>query len=328
MMKEKVYIACDVGRHSTKGILQTKNKEVRVLFRSKVMKLDKISGFGLDLNQNTFRTKFEGIEYVLGDLVSENYSSHNLDKTSQEQKVLLYTCVIALFKKAKMDVNQAEIHLAINSPISTFKNQTAKERFKTFIENEQNLILLSVNGLPHVFRIRDAVLVFEGIGHLFSGAHVDAHDTNIIIDIGGLNASIATFKGNSPLFESMTSCNLGTNILKGKIGNKLTELTSLSISQDDLEQILARGHFIHQGLKNSESEELIQTMKKQHLEQIIQFAKSREYTFNGNVYFVGGGSLVLHDQVHELFGKKAMVEDSQFANTKSFMTILKIKHPS
>src|SRR5690606_29259900 len=106
-------------------------------------------------------------------------------------------------------------------------------------------------------------------------------------DLGGLNTTFCTFKGIQPLINSMIVSDLGINVLKGKIGKVINERHGLTVSSDDLEQVLQSGYFASRGKIFEESKVFIEEMKFEHLQQIVQFAKSRGYTFNmTDIHFV------------------------------------------
>lgn len=320
-MKEKLFIACDVGRHTSKAMLNYRGNTYISMFRTKVMEVEKL---GLDIQPASFQIKFNGKEYLVGDMVSEDYCLFDLDKTSLQQQIATYTCIADLLQKANLKPQYYDIRLCCNIPINMFKNSTLKQSYISFIENNGNQISVILNGKAFSFTLSDVTVAFEGMGVIYEQKPTPLTTTSVI-DIGGLNATLCTFTGTQPNFDSMNISNFGINILKGKIGKVLNEQLGIAVSANDLEQIMMVGFLTHRGKVNEESKTLISKIKKEHLEQIIQFAQSRGYTFNGIVHFCGGGSLALKEYIEQEF-PDSIVINPQFANLRSFEKILEAKY--
>lgn len=319
-MKEKLLIACDVGRHTSKAVLNYKGKTYISMFRTKVMEIEKL---GLEIQPASYYVKLFGKQYLVGDMVSEDYSLFDLDKTSLHQQIATYTCIADLLQKAHINPQQYDIRLATNIPINMYKNADSKLKYKQFIENQGN-ISITVNHKTCNFNLTDVTIAFEGMGVVYEQNPTPGTVTNVV-DIGGLNATLCTFTGIQPNFDSMTVSNLGINMLKGKIGKALNEHYGIAVSPNDLEQILQSGCLTHKGRVNAESKDLIKKIKRDHFMQIIQFAQSRGYTFIGQVNFCGGGSLTLQEFIKEEF-PDSIVINPQFANVRSYYKILEVKY--
>jgi len=53
----------------------------------------------------------------------------------------------------------------------------------------------------------------------------------------------------------------------------------------------------------------LEEMRLEHLQQIIQFAKSRGYTFNmSDIHFVGGGAITLRGYIKQQFPNSVIME--------------------
>ncbi|MEH7114588.1 ParM/StbA family protein [Neobacillus niacini] len=323
-MQEKILIAVDSGKHSVKGMLKYQGQIYTTLFRTKLQKVER---FAVDLQPNSYHVKFGTNEYLLGGMVSEDYNDFTLSKTSLLHQLSIYTCIAILLEKAKVPLPlQNQIHLAVNAPINIYKDASLKEAHKALIENSHQTILFSVNDKLFSFRLQDITICFEGMGSIYNQIELFKNKSSVVIDVGGLNTTLCTFRHIQPLFNTMTVSNLGINVLKGKLGKMINERFGLSVSADDLEQILHCGYLAHKGKIIEESKLLIEELKRDHLLQIIQFAQSREYTFNtDSIHFCGGGSYLLEKFIKEEFPYSHVMVNPQFANTNSFLKILEIK---
>ncbi|MFH5781512.1 ParM/StbA family protein [Heyndrickxia oleronia] len=323
-MKEAVLIAVDCGKYATKAILKSKDKQAITVFRTKMQEVEQV---GIEINSGSYHVKYNKKSYLVGDAVSESYSSFDLTKKIDIHKICIYTAIADLLQLTNLQTENIKIHLAINIPISSYKDATSKREYKNFIENNGEPILFDFNGEHYYLLLKDVVVAFEGVGIIYDEMEQMKSKYTVVIDVGGLNTTYATFDGINPIFDSMTVSNLGINILKGKIGKLINERFGVAVSSNDLERILQNGYFSHAGKIYDESKELIEQMKAQHFREIIEFAKSRDYTFNNvDIHFVGGGSYMLSDTIQKEFPHARIVVNPQFANLKSFLRILEVKH--
>ena len=323
-MKEQILIAIDCGKYQTKAMARYKGKTYMVLFRTK---LQKVKNLGVDIQPNSYLVEFNGDQYLLGNMVSEDFSDYSLSKTSLIHKLSIYTAISNLLQKAKTPPN-IDIRLAVNVPISTYKDSLQKEKFKKMVENEKRTIHLVVNEKTYSFELTDITIAFEGMGEIYFKTEYYKNRSTIVVDIGGLNCTYCTFLGIQPQINTMIVSDLGgMNVLKGKIGKVINERYGLSVTSDDLEQVLRSGYFASKGEVFHDSKEIIEELKYDHLQQIIQFAKSHGYTFNmADINFVGGGSITLKTYIKQEFPNAVIMDNPQFSNCLSFLKILEVKY--
>ncbi|MFC0301145.1 hypothetical protein ACFFIS_10000 [Virgibacillus soli] len=322
-MKETILIAVDCGKYQSKGIAKYKGSTYMTNFRTKMQHAERL---GVDISKGSFHIHYHGNEYLLGDMVSEDHSNFSLSKTSLLHQLSIYTAIAQLLQKAKTPPD-IDIRLAINVPISIYKDSIQKEKYKEAIENQNRTNHLIVNGKATSFQLRDVTLAFEGMGEIYAQSDEFRNKSSIVIDVGGLNCTFCQFSGINPLINTMVVSDLGMNVLKGKIGKVINERYGLSVSSDDLEQVLRSGYFANRGKVFEESKVLIEELKYDHLQQIVQFAQSRQYTFNmSDIHFVGGGAMTLRRYVKQEFPHALIMENPQYSNCLSFLKILEVKY--
>lgn len=323
-MKEHVYIAIDSGKYATKGLIEYRGKTSSIMFRTKSQEVHDV---GIDIQPNSFKIDFENKQYLLGNMVSESQSNFDLSKETMVHKLAIYTAICELMTKEKLYFHNIDLHIAINVPISVYKSKQAKDSFKNFVENNGKPIFFRLNGKVYNFNLINLTICFEGMGLTYTNFDEYAKKTSAVIDIGGLNTTYCTFDGVHPDFNSMTLSHFGINVLKAKIEQELVQRYNRNVSANDLEQIIQRGYMNYMGKVIEESARVISHIKTQHFENIINYAKQHNYTFNQDiVYFVGGGSILLQKEIKELFPQAIIVVNPQFANVKSFLEILKVKY--
>src|SRR5690625_1516059 len=325
-MREKVFIEIDSGKYATKGLREHRGKVYATLFRTKMQMTNEL---GMELNENSYKVEFEGQQYLAGDVVSEEYSDFNLSKESMPHKLAIYIAIIELMNKANLSLHNTELHVAINAPINVYKNSQLKNSYKQFLENNNRTITIRINDKSFFFNLNDLTICFEGMGLVYESRKEYSNQSSVVIDIGGLNTTMCAFNGIQPDFNSMVVSGLGSNALKAKIERELVEKFGVAISSNDLEQIIQKGYFTHFAKKIKGSAEIISKIKKDHLDSVINFAKQHGYTFNQDkIYFVGGGSMLLSNEIKTAFPNASIVINPQFANVKSFLEIIKVKYAS
>jgi plasmid segregation protein ParM len=322
-MKKQYLIAIDSGKFQTKAMARYNGKTYVVTFRTK---LQQVNNLGVEIQPGSHLVEYNGDQYLLGDMVSEDYTDYTLSKTSKVHQISIYTAIAILLQKAKVPSN-VDIRLAVNAPISTYKDALQKQNYKEMIENRGRTVHIVVNGKEYSFLLSDVTIAFEGMGEVFSSPNLYKDKSTIVVDIGGLNCTLCTFSGLQPQVNTMIVSDLGMSFLKGKIGKVINERYGLTVSSDDLEQILRRGYFANRGKVYEDSKVIIEELKYEHLQQIIQFAKSRGYTFNmADIQFVGGGSLTLKSYIKQGLPHAVILDNPQYSNCLSFLKILEVKY--
>ncbi|MCF2649683.1 hypothetical protein [Niallia circulans] len=167
-MKEKILIAVDCGKYQTKGIARYKGNTYMTTFRTKMQQVKRL---GVDIQPNSYLVEFYGNEYLLGDMVSEDYSDFSLNKASRIHHLSIYTAIARLLQKANAPSN-VDIHLAVNTPITTYKDSIQKENFKQLVENQGHTVHLMVNNKAFSFDLSKVTIAFEGMGEIFEESKV------------------------------------------------------------------------------------------------------------------------------------------------------------
>jgi plasmid segregation protein ParM len=322
-MKKQYLIAIDSGKFQTKAMARYNGKTYVVTFRTK---LQQVNNLGVETQPGSHLVEYNGDQYLLGDMVSEDYTDYTLSKTSKVHQISIYTAIAILLQKAKVP-SSVDIRLAVNAPISTYKDALQKQKYKEMLENHGRSVHILVNEKAYSFELTDITIAFEGMGEVFVHPEKYKNKLTTVIDIGGLNTTLCQFKGIQPILNTMTVSDLGINVLLGKIGKTVNERYGLSVSADDLEQVLRSGYFSNRGKVFEDSKLFIEELKYDHLQQIIRFAKSRGYTFNmSDIHFVGGGAFTLKRYIKQEFPHAVILDNPQFSNCLSFLKILEVKY--
>ncbi|WP_026673976.1 ParM/StbA family protein [Alkalihalobacterium bogoriense] len=317
-------IAVDSGKSYTKYAFRN---EVNVIekgrFRTKVAEID---GSIADLTAKTDIVVYNQKKFAVGDLLSEENTNYDLTKQTEEHRLSIYLAITKVLQKVKSPTALANIHLAINTPLSLFKNEKLKQEYSQFIQQKGNVIGIEVNNRPYSFRIASIYVLPEAIGPTYSNPKDFKGRRILVCDFGSLNVSFLEINNLIPVYDNLTTSTLGINILRSKISESLTTNYGIAFNDDDIEQILKDKYVVIDGKKQEGSNALIEQLIEEHIKKIINYAKSRKISFsNKEIILVGGGSILLKKYLISHFPNAIILNDSQFANVLSFLSILEAK---
>lgn len=319
-MNNNILIAVDAGKSSCKSATKIQGKIERNQFRTKVQEVENL---GIDIPPNTFKVEFNSKVYLVGEAVSEEKVKYDISKKSIEHLISIYLSVAKFVEKTGIST----VSLAIGTPLNIYKNKLLKEEYGQYIQGN-GMISIKVDGRLIYFKISRVFCLPEGTGPIYSDINKYKNGKTTIVDIGGLNVNYCVFNDLVPQYEQMIINNLGVNILRSKITEKLSAEYGVYISDSDVDGIIKDGYLYINGEVQFKSKSLIQDLMKSHIQDIINYGKSRGLTLfnaNGAVVFSGGGSLLLKHIIKELYPSAIIVDDAQFANVLSFLTILEVK---
>lgn len=322
MINTSLLIAVDAGKDTTKyvyknelGILQKES------FRTKVQEAN---NFGADVQGKTFKVKLEDKNYLVGDMVSESKLNYDLSKTSIEHKL----CVYVAIAKVVIETGINKVKLAVGIPANIYKNEQLKNEYKQYIFGNGH-VNISLNNHIVDFEIKDICILPEAISLIYNDLNEYRKSRTTVIDIGGLNATICRINNLVPNLDEILVCNKGANILKNKVAEALSVRYGITIYKDDVDSILEDSVLYIKGKPQEGSRVIIKDLMKNHIADIVNFAKQNEmdiFSTNGKVIFSGGGSILMKEILSSVYSYCKIVTDSQFANALGFYKILSIKN--
>ena len=122
-MHNRFLIAIDSGKHSTKAIMKEEGDLQRVKLRTLV---EEVQDFGADIPQNTDLLEFQGKSYLIGEMLDESKMDYRLTKHNLTHQICIYLAIAKMLQKSKRSIAFANINLAINIPLSLYKNERQK----------------------------------------------------------------------------------------------------------------------------------------------------------------------------------------------------------
>lgn len=238
---------------------------------------------------------FNGIEYCIG---KGNYE-FEFDKTKKNYLPLLLT---AIAKSTK----EKEIDLVIGCPLvqmakkEEFINELSGKTFN-FIYNDKK----------HSTRINKVAVIAEGFSSFYTLPKHIRDSRTLIIDIGGRTVNAASFvKGR---LENKTTLPKGMLDLYEIIKEKENS-TGKNLTVADIESLI--------------DENRIYDIEEEKLNFIKGIVNDLKLTFDTKLYdvfFTGGGSIVLKDIINRKIKRVTIMEDSLFTNVKGNKMIADIK---
>lgn len=326
MINNTLNVAMDCGKHTTKAISKINGCISSIKFRTKVQE---VSNFGGDISYNNYLINDGTKSYLIGDMVSEATTNYNLSKQTDSFRQCTYLSICLLLEKLHFPIaDVTNINLAINMPLTLYKNEQHKNSLKEFIVNDNKAIEFTVNDKVYHFTIKNIVVLPEALGPIYTKMNEFREKRVTVIDIGSLNVSYTNYNNLTPQLDSMISSNSGTNMLRAQIAETLSSKYNIHVSDSDVEYLLQQDKFFYlDGTKQLESKVIIEQLIDQHTHSIFNFAKSRGYTFNNaDLVFCGGGALLLKEAILKTYPMALIEEDSQFTNVCSFYKILDVKY--
>lgn len=323
-MKNKFIIAVDSGKSTNKAVMREEGELHRVKFQTKV---EEVSNLGTELTHGSYMVEFEGKSFLVGDMLDESKMDFSLSKKSETHRICIYIAIAQLLQKSKQNVVLANISLAVNIPLSQYKNELQKMAFNDYIRSNGETICIIINKISFLFRIDSVLLLPEGIGPIYTDIARFKQQKTVIFDIGSLNVNIQEYNKLVPSFDKMLTADLGVNILRARISDTLTSHYGISISDNDVEAIYRDKYLILNGEKQEESKDIVERLTTNHVKEIFNFTRSRKISFNNmEILFVGGGSLLLRDYILSEQPSAVISAEPQWANVLSFLRSLRLNN--
>lgn len=306
-------IVVDSGKYATKAIALTELEEFeRLKFRTKMSETEE----SVTNASETYAIEMNGERHLIGKLANE--SDWETSKASDLHRLSIYTAIHHFVKDGD------EVSLAVGCPLSVYTKRKHREEYEQYIQGDRD-ITITVNGVKKTFRIVEINALPETSGYLFKNIEEYEDKMFSIVDIGGLNANCCQYNGIDIIHESDLTLILGMNNLYTKIRNEVNKEFSANISIIQVEQFMNRDKkdwYIRKDKENSNR--LIKKITLEHVREIHSELKQNGWdTDNMEFIFVGGGSLVLKEEIKEVFGEDVVISDSGvWDNAEGFAELL------
>jgi plasmid segregation protein ParM len=278
-----VIAGIDNGYDATKSIINEKY----LYFKSKIeygKPIIKGSGIQIEIN---------GKEYIVG----EGVNNFSLDKTDNElHQICTYT---ALAKNCPDYKNEFDVVLGY--PLNIYSAN--KEKYADiYLTGEY--VKVKLEGQEKLIKINKCKVFPQCAGAIYATPMIFKNRLVGILDIGGLTVNGCIVDNLNIIKDSIFTENLGGFILKNSIKKLLNSIYTLNIQDYNVDYI------IKYGLKtDSNSKAYIDGVMEEHMEKIISIMRQNNWNEEMDIFVIGGGSLLLQDQIKKMLPNAIISED-------------------
>lgn len=322
------YIAVDAGKGSTKiaYYAQGCTSAKAVLFRTKVSAGD----FRDDaLEQHTILMEYEGVTYKIG-----NGATREATQETTKQDDIHRLCAIASIAMCCSSKEKEVVHAAIGMPVNEWENVAKRVAFKDYIfpKGEVHVKLKISSDSPvveKVFTIASTHVYPETQGALFIDEETKLGKVGVI-DLGHKNNNCTIWEEGELQHKYSITGNLGGGRLSANIARALTKEFTYC-DEDTVIRLLAGPkdeRFLHSNRHDesveNRSREIINEELLKHVKDIRRACDLAEWPVDYmSLYFIGGTSTILSDQVIDVFGNGIYIPHRpEFANALGFLRVM------
>lgn len=303
-------VTIDPGKFATKAIAGNDTKGQRVIFRTKLLKLN--DNVGLDIQGNSFKVEYRGDTYILGDQGEE--VDYSVNKTSINHKLASYVAISQL-----TDSSDEVIDLVLGCPTNIYKNEKLREEYRKYLTNNSEPIEIVVNGNYRRFTIESALVLPEGSGIVFLDPSRFKNNRVAVADLGGLNMNFSVYNDMVPEVSSMLTLNKGSYELENSLEKELSTIYGSSLSAGDIQQFIKQGGVRVKGKLDADSVRTIDSQLERYLRGIVQEVKKNNFNLDlMDVVFVGGTSKAIEKQIVRYLPHATIPSNSQWTNVLGF----------
>ncbi len=317
-------ISVDCGKAATKTCLKTStsNQVTKTSFPTRVCEkadkdcLETLSGIG-----NTgFITEYDGKVYAVGDIATsdDSLTSNQDSKNDIKHKIATLTSI------GRSVNNDDCVKAVIGCPIEQFFNKQNREKY---LENilPSGRINISVNEITTHFSIIEKKVLPESTGILYGKPALFAGKLAGIIDIGGLNMNAALIDDLKLVSGSCFTDKLGRRGIENEIRRYANDTYESSFSATEINSFIRKGYITDNNDPQMEnrSREFINNTLGEHLVKIVNACIRHGWNLrNMDLFFIGGGAILLRSKISAAFPKAFIAENADFANAEGFLVNL------
>ncbi len=316
------YISVDSGKFGTKAVLRGANgePESEITFLTKCDKEEVGSNDFRLLDDGIYSVEFEGIKYTVGE--KDGYDSFNESKAELIHKICTYTAI------ARLVDNDDVVVLAIGCPLSIFLNKDACTQYVEFMRGKGRTTI-KVNDVEKTFVIMSVSAFAEGSGYIYLNFEKCSEEIVGVIDIGGLNTNCCVYDHILPVRSSIFTTRLGGKRMRKALLDQLNSKLMPEVPLPDylMDDALKKGYVMNR--RDPEKEELsrriIREYRINHVKEIYDSCISHNWALDSmRLVFVGGTSLLLKNEIKEIFGvdDDSFFDDAAFLNARGYLRAL------
>lgn len=295
------------------------DRKVTEEFNSGVAELDDI------------HVSIEGKDYFVGDLAKRESldKTYTLDtyKISHPMTKVLMATVAAIL----MPSIQTDIHIVTGLPYGDFDVQ--KDEMEDFLAHFTSMIHFKSGphaGKTQKVNFRKYTILPQAAGALVPrNVQGTAENFEGIIDVGYKTTDIVVFenRGKSSLLRTdlCDTIDIAASNVYEQLQKVIRSKLGCRLEIGQVESALAKGYISFRGRKYSIADEIKivkQTVSKTIIDMVR--AKWRDNTdLMDNIYLIGGGSILLKNDLVQIHPETILTDDPQMSNVKGYLNMVK-----
>lgn len=300
-------IAIDSGKYATKAITKNEYGTKKLIFRTK---MDPTNEDTTTL-RDSYIVTYKGKRYLIGN--EAETIDFDKSKAKEIHKIATYTAISQLINSGD------QVTLVAGCPLSIFNNVEDRKAYQNFMFDKGD-IAITINKNTKHFTIDKIIICPEGSGIIYKNPMKFKNELVAIIDIGGLNTNCCIYNKLNPVRSSCFTTNLGANIMRNELKQKLnSSFADINIQDIQMEDILRKG-FIKS--HKEESKIIIQEYIRNHVKGILKECIKKGWDIkNLDFVFVGGGSLLFKEEILKEIPDAYISENGVFDNVEGFLEV-------
>jgi plasmid segregation protein ParM len=236
--------------------------------------------------------EYQGSYYTL----SDTRMPYKSDKTADKEYFILTLFILAMeAKNRNVSLDGREVLLGIGVPPADFSQQAGKFK-QYFLDEAMNGVTFKWNGSEIHFAIKDVQVSPQNFAAVFcyKASLFKQYRTVNCIDIGDGTVDLLVIRKGQPDLSVRVSERLGIAVLRSEIANAIQQNYGLQLESSDVEQVLMKEPTVLDAEVIAEIHRLADEWMIRIVNKLHTYVP--DFRINPTV-FLGGGSLVLHDQI-------------------------------
>jgi plasmid segregation protein ParM len=237
--------------------------------------------------------EYQGSYYTL----SDTRMPYKSDKTADKEYFILTLFILAMeAKNRNVSLDGREVLLGIGVPPADFSQQAGKFK-QYFLDEAMNGVTFKWNGSEIQFSIKDVQVSPQNFAAVFcyKASLFKQYRTVNCIDIGDGTVDLLVIRKGQPDLSVRVSERLGIAVLRSEIANAIQQNYGLQLESSDVEQVLMKEPTVLDAEVIAEIHRLADEWMIRIVNKLHTYVP--DFRINPTV-FLGGGSLVLHDQIN------------------------------
>lgn len=317
------YLSVDSGKFNTKISVLKKAGIVDTSFATKVDEVSELEG----PEEGTYIVEIEGHYYRVGDNAIQT-APKDTSKKSDFHRIATWTAVALNCDSGDV------INIAIGCPLSLYEVPAQRAKYKEYMlpTGDITVKLRTTEGIQtKTFSFGKRGIFPEGSGVVYLDLSKYAKKMIGIVDIGGLNMNAALYDDLKLQHGIIVTRELGGRVLIDGLTDALNAEYNASITPKLVEskifdQNKNQRFIVSQDDPRKSKEEspaFIHTYIKNHIQSIYNNVKEAGIDpLNVELYFIGGTSDLLKEEISEVFIEPNFVDSPTFVNSKGWLMML------